>query len=357
MGGKDFNVAMLAHERAIESALGPHFHAPDIALRRDKMAESPFVFLRATCWRWASKAPELCPELMDLPAVPSVGDAHAGNFALWRDDQARLVWGISDYDEAARLPFALDLVRLCVSVKVAHKGIKVRGICNAALAGYRAGLDVPSPFILERDNLWLRNAFAADDVRRADFWADLKAAPRARPGKEFSAILRAALPDPDLRVRFARRSVGAGSLGRARFVALGKYRGGPLAVEAKASLPSCWPMGVEEGLAARMAAGPARSPDPSLCYGPDAVTRRLAPNSRKLDFSKIDKPLRTRLVAAMANELAAVHGETAKLRSRIGKLLDRLPEDWLEKATAEVSDWTEKEFSGYQKDYARGVLA
>jgi len=349
----DFIVAMKTYEAGMKRTLGSRFYPPDIVQRREKMTEDAFVFLRATCWRWAAHAAALCPELIALPAVPSIGDAHAGNYALWRDAQARLVWGLSDFDEAARLPFALDLVRLCTSVKLMYRRAKARAICDAALAGYRAGLAAPAPFVLERDNLWLRGAFAASAAKRADFWAELDSAPVARPDAEFAALLTAALPDPGLNVRFARRSAGAGSLGRARFVAHGAYRGGPVAVEVKAALPSCWPNGREAGLAQRIARGPARSPDPQLCYGANAVVRRLAPNSRKIDFAKIDEKLRFRVVTAMAHELAAVHGDTPAARSRLDTALGRLPDDWLLLATRRVVDWTQEEFAAYRRSYPK----
>jgi hypothetical protein len=130
-----------------------------------------------------------------------------------------------------------------------------------------------------------------------------------------------------------------------------------VAVEVKAALPSCWPTGGEAGLAQRMATGPTRSPDPSLTYGTDAVVRRLAPNSRKIDFAKIDERLRERLVSVMAQELAAVHGETAATRSQLGKALDRLPDDWLVLATRRVVEWTQEDFTAFARAHARGAIA
>jgi len=105
-----------------------------------------------------------------------------------------------------------------------------------------------------------------------------------------------------------------------------------------------------------MATAPARSPDPSLTYGATAVVRRLAPNSRKIDFAKVDKRLHARVVAAMAQELATVHGETTALRARIIKALEALPADWLVAATRRVVEWTEQEFAAYSRAYARGAL-
>lgn len=344
----DFLAGMARYEAAMAAALGPWFHAPDVARRHKKMGKSAFLFLRATCWRWAAAAPSLCPELMGFPAVASVGDAHAGNFALWRDRHARLVWGLSDFDEAARLPLALDLVRLCASIILADPQANPGPVCADALAGYRDGLDNPAAFVLEREHLWLRDAFAANDDDREAYWRALEAADAADPGPAFVSALRAALPDSDLPVRFARRSAGAGSLGRARFVAAGYYRGGPIAIEAKAALPSCWPIGAEPGLAARMAAGSWRSPDPSLVHGPEFVVRRLAPNSRKLDFERLDKHFRARLVRAMAAELAMVHAPAGADATRIREALVAAPGDWLTPAVIRVADWTVSEFETYR---------
>ena len=46
------------------------------------------------------------------------------NFGTWRDAEGRLIWGVNDFDEAARMPYALDIVRLATSAVLAE----VRGI-------------------------------------------------------------------------------------------------------------------------------------------------------------------------------------------------------------------------------------
>ena len=74
----------------------------DLELKHQRMAESPFPFLRATFYRWVQRWPEVCPELATAPAVLSVGDLHVENFGTWRDAEGRLIWGINDFDEAFR---------------------------------------------------------------------------------------------------------------------------------------------------------------------------------------------------------------------------------------------------------------
>src|SRR5262249_50641661 len=84
----------------------------DLAAKHDKMAQSPFLFLRATFYRWAGCIEALLPQLASAPRALCVGDAHVENFGAWRDADGRLAWGVNDFDEAAETPCAFDLVRL-----------------------------------------------------------------------------------------------------------------------------------------------------------------------------------------------------------------------------------------------------
>ena len=88
----------------------------DLRLKHERMRESPFVFLRATFYRWLQLWPKLCRAEAGAHAVLSVGDVHTENFGTWRDAEGRLVWGINDVDEACVLPYTNDLVRLAASV-------------------------------------------------------------------------------------------------------------------------------------------------------------------------------------------------------------------------------------------------
>ena len=90
----------------------------DLAHKHEKMRKNPFVFLRATYYRWARRIEKICPELVDAPSALCVGDIHLENFGTWRDDDGRWVWGVNDFDEAAVMPYAFDLVRLTASVEL-----------------------------------------------------------------------------------------------------------------------------------------------------------------------------------------------------------------------------------------------
>src|SRR5260370_25955421 len=91
----------------------------DIEYKHRRMKKSPFIFLRATYFRWAKKIGDWCPELMDAPQVLSIGDLHLENFGTSRDADGPLVWGVNDFAEAAVMPYLLDLVRLATSALLA----------------------------------------------------------------------------------------------------------------------------------------------------------------------------------------------------------------------------------------------
>src|SRR5882757_8024487 len=123
----------------------------DVRHKHKRMTESPFIFLRATYFRWAKKIGTWRPELMDAPKVLSVGDLHLENFGTWRDEDGRLVWGVNDFDEAAEMPFAIDLVRLATSALLARpdRAMTAGEICRAILSGYGQGLDAPNAIVLD----------------------------------------------------------------------------------------------------------------------------------------------------------------------------------------------------------------
>ncbi|CAN7530768.1 DUF2252 family protein [Phenylobacterium sp. LjRoot225] len=340
-----FDASMAAYEASLRKLFGPSFRERDLARKHARMREDAFQFLRGACWRWAETAAALCPDLMNAPAVGSVGDAHAGNFGLWRDAEFRLVFGVNDFDEACVSPYPLDLVRLCASMLIAEPVVSAEEVADRALQGYLAGLQRPAPFVLESEHLWLRDAFAATEEVREDFWRDLEASSPETAPASYDAQLRAALPGVSV-LTIVARTAGVGGLGRPRFVAFGRLRGGPAAREIKGRAPSCWG-GQDAALADRLATGPWRSPDPFLSYGPNGVVRRLAPNSRKLKFGELRRRRTGRLMRAMAADLAAIHAAEAGAADAILRDLEARPKDWLARAARQVAAWTKKEFRAY----------
>jgi len=217
--------------RRYESWLRQQTHVVerDLRLKHQRMAESPFTFLRATYYRWAQIWPEICPKLADAPRVLAVGDLHVENFGTWRDAEGRLVWGVNDVDEACELPYPQDLVRLATSALLAveadHFTLSTRDACAAILEGYRASRERGgTPLVLSERRRWLREIALSDLRDPVSFWTKLQSWPDA-DGRMPRTLLRTALPhglSPD---RIVRRTAGVGSLGRPRFVALTPWGG------------------------------------------------------------------------------------------------------------------------------------
>lgn len=309
----------------------------DLAAKHAAMAASPFAFLRATCFRFAARLPGLCPELLQATPAPAVGDAHLENFGTWRDAEGRLIWGVNDLDEAVMLPWPLDLVRLAASALLVPAPDGAHEIAGALLAGYAERLARPRPFVLDRENDRLRDLAAPDSDERRKFWRKLEALPEAAPPAPYAEALRAALPEAAGPPRFAARRAGLGSLGRPRFVALAEWRGGPVAREAKARLPSAWLQARCPGAApidlATLATHPRRAPDPWFRATPTLTTRRLAPDSRKLEAPP----------GRLLDLLAAMGGEVANLHAggpggRIAGELAAQAKSWLRDAARRLAD-------------------
>ena len=213
----------------------------DLEYKHQRMRKNPFTFLRATYFRWAKKIEKLCPDLKGAPAVLSVGDTHTENFGTWRDADGRWIWGMNDFDEAAVIPYPFDLVRLAASALLAPgPAVDSRDAANAIAVGYRKGLDLPGPMLLDEGAAWLRPLVIGADKDRDKFWTEIQGYPAASPPSAVQAGLRRSLPPDAVVERFASRRKGGGGLGRPRFVAIATWRGGNIVREAKAIVASAW---------------------------------------------------------------------------------------------------------------------
>jgi hypothetical protein len=324
-----------AYEAWLGAALGGALVEADLTEKHDKMRGGPFPFLRATYWRWAETILDTCPDLAAAPTVLAIGDTHVENFGCWRDVEGRLVWGANDFDDAAVMPYALDLVRLAASALLA-RGAKDAGsheICEAILMGYAAGLTDPRPFILERDHKWLRKAVVLPEPERAAYWAKF-ATPTARPiPPRYRQALAAALPDSAEGFETFPRTAGVGSLGRPRFVARAQWSGGPVLREVKAVVVSAWTLrhGGDPAIrAGDLAEGRFRAVDPHYRVADGLVVRRLSPNSRKIEAKDSREDLLSRdMLTAMGWEIANCHAGDRDRAPALTAHLGRLPPDWL----------------------------
>jgi uncharacterized protein DUF2252 len=322
----------------------------DLRLKRERMAESPFLFLRATFYRWIQRWPEVCPSLATAPPVVAIGDLHVENFGTWRDAEGRLVWGVNDVDEACTLPYTQDLVRLATSAVLAihagHFALPPREACEAVLDGYQSSLKQGGrPFVLAERRRWLRT-LALNDLRDpAVFWPNLQRCRAAGDGAPLG-VLRRHLPKGATVCRIVERVAGAGSLGRPRFVALANWGGGLVAREAKAILPSAatWAdPGCPRVNAASLLAGAVRVGDPCFDIAYGWIVRRLAPDCCRIELAELPRRRdEARLLRAMGWETANLH--LASRNRRVERDLRERPKRWLARAAADMADATVDDF-------------
>jgi hypothetical protein len=350
-----------AYEAWLRAQLGEEVVEKDIDAKHAKMAQGPFPFLRATYWRWAETILEICPALADAPQVLAVGDIHLENYGTWRDNDGRLIWGVNDFDEAADMPYALDLVRLGTSAAIGCPHLDtIADISVNILRGYADGLADPHPIILDHDYAQLRKLVNVPNRERAHFWAKIAALKptKAPPPERYAQALARAMPDKGLPIRYSRRTAGAGSLGRPRFVGVAQWRGGPIVREAKAALPSAWTRvkgrGAQTLRCYEIATGTYRAPDPWYALTDDVVVRRLSPNNRKLDaethpLDLIDK----RMLRLMAHELASIHLGLVDARKVIEGDMRKRPAGWLTNAVKRAAVFVRDEQRKWAKKSAK----
>ncbi|HEY4186562.1 MAG TPA: DUF2252 family protein [Polyangia bacterium] len=329
--------------------------ADDLTRKHQLMATAPFTFFRATYFRWSAQWPTLSrPEDQSAFPVLGVGDLHIENFGTWRDLEGRLIWGINDFDEATRLPFSQDLVRLAASahlaIGAAHLTLRRRVATTAILDGYTEGLAAGGrPFVLEENHEWLRAIVTSRLRNPIAFWNKLTALPATTAPPAVRRLLAESLPRPGLRFRVAHRVAGLGSLGRPRYVALADWNGGCVAREAKALAPSAWNPGAADGSRhahyAEVLATAIRIPDPSVRVTDAWIIRRLAPHCTRIELVDLFRERdESRLLFAMGFETANIHLGTPGARVAISRDLKRRPSDWLHQAAkpfaeAVTTDW------------------
>jgi len=330
---------------------------PDLQFKHEQMATALFPFFRATFYRWVQLWPEVCPELNRVPHVLSVGDLHVENFGTWRDTDGRLIWGVNDFDEACVYPYTMDLVRLATSALLAtraeHLAMKPKDAAAAILEGYQTVMNEGGrPFVLGESHSWLR-AIAESKLRDPVlFWKKMDANPTAKGEIPESAreAIEHMLPEPGLRYRLARRRAGLGSLGRTRLVGIAEWKGGRVAREAKALLPSALqcvnPNQVpSEILYAAILRRAVRCPDPFVQMRGHWIVRRLSPHCSRIELDTLPSNREEcRLLESMGRETGNIHVGTEEKRRAILKDLRGRKGSWLLAAAQAMAEAAEKDW-------------
>lgn len=227
-----------------------------LARKFEAMASDRFAFLRASAG--------LAHAGLDLGAVPAspVGwvcaDLHLNNFGCFRGLNRLVYFDLNDFDEASRLPLAVDLLRFLGSILTAAPGFGLNRdaaetVAADALGRYAEALARGKAFWLEPQTA--RGPIQAllaqvSDRRRRDLLVRRTELQRGRRTILIDDVHCLPLP-PDSDVRdqlsealeslgqlyespeffqprdFARRVAGMGSLGLPRYVALVRGRGDP----------------------------------------------------------------------------------------------------------------------------------
>jgi uncharacterized protein (DUF2252 family) len=230
---------------------------PQLLQRKfEAMATDRFAFLRASAG--------LAHAGLDLAALPlsPVGwvcaDLHLNNFGCFRGLNRLVYFDLNDFDEAARLPLAVDLLRFLGSILTAGPGIGLdredtETLAAEALGRYAEALARGKAFWLEPETA--RGPIRAllqqvSGRRRRDLLVRRSELRRGRrtiliddihclalpPSSELRDQLTGALqslgqlyesPEFFLPRDFARRVAGMGSLGLPRYVVLVRGRGDP----------------------------------------------------------------------------------------------------------------------------------
>ncbi len=328
----------------------------DLDFKHQQMRSAPFPFLRATFYRWAQTWEEICSKAAKAPRVFAVGDLHVENFGTWRDGEGRLVWGINDFDEAYRLPYTNDLIRLATSALLAEMAVEPRSAMDAILRGYSGALAAGGrPFVLAEHHTSLRTMAVHRLHEPEHFWEKLHKIPDLAEQSPASAIraLERVMPERGLEYRIKHRLAGLGSLGRERYVAIADWRGGSIAREAKALAASAcaWAEGTK-GMApvlyADIVARAVRCPDPFLGLDKRWIVRRLAPDCSRIELSALPKERdETHLLQAMGWETANVHLGSVKPAVLQADLAKR-PANWLFRAAEQMRKAVLADFEAYR---------
>jgi uncharacterized protein (DUF2252 family) len=242
-----------------------------LARKFEAMASDRFAFLRGSAG--------LAHAALDLEGLPSspvawvCGDLHLNNFGCFRGLNRLVYFDLNDFDEGARLPLAVDLLRFLGSVLTAAPGFglireEAETVAAVALGCYAEALARGKAFWHEPETARGPIKTLLEQVserRRRDLLNRRTQLLRGRrtllidevhllllpPTSELRDQLAGALeslgqlyesPEFFQPRDFARRVAGMGSLGLPRYVALVRGRGDPdrnALIDFKLAVPSC----------------------------------------------------------------------------------------------------------------------
>lgn len=326
----------------------------DIVLKHQRMKESPFMFLRASFFRWCMLWQKNMQGFKNAPKILAIGDLHIENYGTWRDLEGRLIWGINDFDEACVMPYAIDIVRLASSAQIAsscdHLNLSTKQVVHAILEGYTESLNSGGrAFVLEEEHSFLRDIAtqALRDPKHFFEKLDSRFPSKIKTPNAVKKILISHLPSDSKNLAFAHRTAGLGSLGRPRFIVSADLNGGRIVRETKGlcSPAYLWVSGQKgEPRYQKIINQAVRMPDPILKLQKNWITRRLAPHCTKIEIAALPKKIdELKFVTAMGFELGNIHSKNRK--AILADLKKRNKSEWIESvelmSELTMKDWHE----------------
>jgi len=209
--------------------------------------------------------------------------------------------------------------------------------------------------VLSEKHAWLREAVTGRLRDPVLFWQKFAALPSLKKvPPSIATLLKKAMPEPGLDFRVVHRQAGLGSLGRQRFTAIADWRGGDIAREAKALVPSAcvWAAGRRDQRIyyQQILQQIVRARDPFMAMRGKWILRRLAPYCSRIELQQLPPGHDIeKLAHAMGHELANVHLGTRGAAPRIQKDLKQRGPKWLQHATDAMTEATLKDWNDWRK--------
>ena len=141
-----------------------------VELKYRAMRSSSLAFLRGTAHLFYDDLPRAAI-LSDAPASWISGDLHVENFGTYRGVDRRVYFDLNDFDEAALAPCTWELLRLCVSLRVAVLPLglgrkRCRGMAALLVDAYRDALSRGRARCIDRNAAKGMVRTLIDQVRR-----------------------------------------------------------------------------------------------------------------------------------------------------------------------------------------------
>ncbi len=127
-----------------------------LARKYAAMRQTPFSFMRGTCQLFYTSLPQV-HTLAGAPPAWLCGDLHVENFGTFKGDNRLTYFDVTDFDESARGPLTLDLVRFLASISVGSDEWGVSrsdsdALVRRSLLAYATELSLAKPSWVEREN-------------------------------------------------------------------------------------------------------------------------------------------------------------------------------------------------------------